>query len=156
MALVRILVDGYGLLQSWPALAPGKSRHSEGAREELINHLTQYFDATATPLTIVFDGATAPFDPAVHPTSADVEVVFSRPGQTASQLIERLGRKLSSQGDFLVATPAAALRETMKLPRCALATPEQFIQTVETTLADLEREIEKINEKEKRKFTYHG
>ena len=42
MALVRILVDGYSLLHSWPELAPGKPRHSAAARDELIRVLTLY------------------------------------------------------------------------------------------------------------------
>ena len=57
MALVRILVDGYSLLHSWPELAPGKARHSQAARDELIHVLTRYQDACGTPVTVVFDGA---------------------------------------------------------------------------------------------------
>jgi predicted RNA-binding protein with PIN domain len=59
MALVRILVDGYSLLHSWPELAPGEPRHSAAARDELVHHLQLYSDAIAMPLTVVFDGAGA-------------------------------------------------------------------------------------------------
>ena len=45
MALVRILVDGYSLLHSWPELAPGEARHSAAARDELVHHLQLYSDA---------------------------------------------------------------------------------------------------------------
>ena len=37
MSIVRILVDGYSLLHKWPALAPGRPRHTEAARDALIN-----------------------------------------------------------------------------------------------------------------------
>ena len=57
MALVRILVDGYSLLHSWPELAPGKARHSAAARDELIRVLTLYQDTVGTPITIFFDGS---------------------------------------------------------------------------------------------------
>jgi hypothetical protein len=40
MALVRILVDGYSLLHNWLALAPGTPRHSEAARDELVQMKT--------------------------------------------------------------------------------------------------------------------
>ena len=60
MALVRILVDGYSLLHSWPDLAPGEPRHSAAARDELVRVLAQYRDAVDTPRTIIFDGAGAP------------------------------------------------------------------------------------------------
>ena len=60
MALVRILVDGYSLLHNWPELAPGRPRHSARARDELVDMLTRYHDATGTPITVFFDGAGAP------------------------------------------------------------------------------------------------
>ena len=52
MALVRILVDGYSLLHNWPELAAGAPRHSEAARDALVEMLTQYQDSTGTPITI--------------------------------------------------------------------------------------------------------
>ena len=62
MSLVRILVDGYSLLHSWPELAPGKARYSAAARDELIHVLTLYRDATHTPITIFFDGSSPKID----------------------------------------------------------------------------------------------
>ena len=56
MALVRILIDGYSLLHYWPELAEGAPRHSEAARDALVEMLTQYQDACGTPVTIFFDG----------------------------------------------------------------------------------------------------
>src|SRR5882757_4944500 len=49
MALVRILIDGYSLLHNWPELSPGNPRHSAAARDELIQRLTLFQDATGTP-----------------------------------------------------------------------------------------------------------
>jgi predicted RNA-binding protein with PIN domain len=55
-----------------------------------------------------------------------------------------------------VATQDAAALARLKGPGCTTSNSEQFIQTVQTTLADLERVIEQINEKENQKFTHHG
>ena len=84
MALVRILVDGYSLLHSWPELAPGKPRHSAAARDELIYILTRYHDAIGTPITIFFDGGGAPAGTPKRESAGHVEVLFSRAGQTSS------------------------------------------------------------------------
>src|SRR6266496_4192951 len=89
MALVRILVDGYSLLHSWPELAPGKPRHSAAARDELIYILTRYHDAIGTPITIFFDGGGAPAGTPKDESVRHVEVLFSRAGQTADEMIER-------------------------------------------------------------------
>src|SRR5438128_6008409 len=87
MALVRILVDGYSLLHSWPELAPGKARHSAAARDELIQRLTRYQDATNTPISIFFDGGGAPTGTPAPASTPELEVLYSRSGQTADQMI---------------------------------------------------------------------
>src|SRR5882672_3552845 len=113
MALVRILVDGFSLLHSWPELASGKPRHSSAAREELISRLTQYHDACGTPLTIVFDGADAKPEMDQTPSTPEVEILYSRTGQTADQIIERAAYRLKSYGEVLVVTDDLAERETV-------------------------------------------
>src|SRR5690348_18476171 len=82
MALVRILIDGYSLLHNWPELAPGKARHSAAARDELIHIITQYRDAIGTPVTIFFDGAGAPVGTPAALSTPEVEVLYSKSGQT--------------------------------------------------------------------------
>ncbi|MGH7951978.1 MAG: NYN domain-containing protein, partial [Limisphaerales bacterium] len=99
MALVRILVDGYSLLHNWPELARGYPRHSERARDELIHILTRYHDATGEPITIFFDGAGAPPDMPKNESSSAVEVLFSRDGQTADDLIERAAHRFREYGE---------------------------------------------------------
>src|SRR5260370_16308574 len=89
MALVRILVDGYSLLHSWPELAPGRPRHSAAAREELIHRLRLYQDAGGTPITIVFDGGGGgPKLPKREPPR-EMEVLYSRAGRTAHPETQR-------------------------------------------------------------------
>ena len=80
MAIVRIMVDGYSLLHNWPELARGKPRHSEAARDALIEELTHYRDAIGTPITVVFDGAGAPKDVPDTEQSPNFEVLFSENG----------------------------------------------------------------------------
>lgn len=156
MALVRILVNGYGLLQYWTALAPGKPRDSEVAREELINHLTQFFDATGTPITVVFEGVGLSGDAGPDLSTPEVEVRFARIGQSADQCLERLAQKPSNDGETLLVSDQLAASKTVRLPKCEVSNCERFVQSVEATLADLKQEIQKINQQEKQKFTFHG
>src|SRR5260370_27148918 len=116
MALVRILVDGYSLLHNWPALAPGQPRHSAAAREELIRRLTLYQDAAKTPITIFFDGsgARAP-KPAATP-EPEVEVLYSRSGQTADDMIERAVYRFQAYGEVLAVTDDNTERQTVIKP----------------------------------------
>ena len=153
VALVRILVDGYSLLHSWPELATGKARYSTAAREELINRLTQYFDACATPITIIFDGTSGPV--VEFPSTPDVEIIYSRAGQTADQIIERVTHRLSGYGEVLVVTDDLAERDTVSSAGAMTSSCMNFIKTVEHALSDLEREIANYNRQERDKFKKH-
>jgi predicted RNA-binding protein with PIN domain len=152
MALVRILVDGYSLLHAWEDLAPGKPRHSAAARDELLNRLTQYYDACGTPITVVFDGASGETTASPFPSTPDVEIIYSRQGQTADQVIERVAHRLVGFGEVLVVTDDLAERDTVA---SAGGTPSSclgFIQTVESALAELEREVKNLNRRERTRF----
>jgi uncharacterized protein len=152
MALVRILVDGYSLLHNWPELAPGKARHSAAAREELLHVLTRYQDASATPVTVVFDGAAGKRGRLEPDEKPAVEVLYSRAGQTADQMIERATHRLIDYGEVLVVTDDFAERDTVLSLGGMVASCAGFIQTVESALADLHREIKQHNRKEQRRF----
>lgn len=152
MALVRILVDGYSLLHSWPELAPGRPRHSAAAREELIHRLTLYRDAVGTPITIVFDGGGAvPKLPKVE-SSREMEVLYSRAGQTADQVIERAAHRLSAYGEVLAVTDDFAERDTVMAVGGMASSCLSFIQTVESTLSELQGDIKELNRKERNRF----
>src|SRR6266567_6850471 len=113
MALVRILVDGYSLLHNWPELAPGQPRHSPAARDELIRRLTLYQDATSTPIAIFFDGIGPRPGKPKRISVEEVEVLYSRSGQTADQMIERAAHRFAPYGEVLAVTDDLAARETV-------------------------------------------
>lgn len=152
MALVRILVDGYSLLHNWPALAPGQPRHSAAAREELIHWLTQYRDATGTPITIVFDGSGAlPGTPKI-PSSPEVEVLYSKAGQTADDIIERAAYRFQEYGEVLAVTDDYAERDTVLAMGGMTSDCANFIETVCATLQDLQRDLKHYNRRELSRF----
>lgn len=155
MALVRILVDGYSLLHHWSEVAPGKPRHSAVARQELIHALTRYRDASGTPVTVVFDGSSAtPALDEVDSTSG-VEILYSRAGQTADQVIERAAYRLKEYGEVLVVTDDSAERDTVMTFGAMASSCENFVRTVRTTLHELEREITHHNRQERARYAEH-
>jgi predicted RNA-binding protein with PIN domain len=152
MALVRILVDGYSLLHAWPELAPGKARHSAAARDELIQRLTRYQDTITTPITIFFDGGGArPGTP--RPVSTPhVEVIYSRGQRTADELIERAVHRFADYGEVLAVTDDGVERQTVGSLGGLASSCENFIHTVEQTLAEEAADIKNHNRREKHRF----
>ena len=153
MSLVRILVDGYSLLHSWPELAPGKARHSAAARDELVRVLTLYRDATHTPISIFFDGSSPKMGgPSETASTPEVEILFSRAGQTADQMIERAAYRFQPYGEVLAVTDDIAERETVINLGGMASSCWNFIQTVQNTLVELQNDIKHHNRRERNQF----
>ena len=140
MALVRILVDGYSLLHNWPELAAGAARHSEKARDALVDLLQHYQDAGGTPVTVFFDGAGARRKPKNQSTGA-VEVLFSSGGQTADDLIERAAHRFQEYGEVLVVTDDFAVRDTVGWFNGSVASCANFIRMIGQSLTDLQEDL---------------
>jgi predicted RNA-binding protein with PIN domain len=151
MALARILVDGYSLLHSWPELAPGQARHSALAREELVNILTQYHDATGEPITVFFDGAGHRGAPK-NESRAAVEVLFSRAGQTADDMIERAALRFQDYGEVLVVTNDRAERDQVSGVGGMTSSCENFIRTIGGALREMADELKVRNRAERNRF----
>lgn len=152
MALVRILVDGYSLLHNWPEIAPGKARHSAAARDELIHVLTRYRDAAGTPVTIVFDGYKAPGGIPKAESKPEMEVLYSGPGNTADDLIERAAYRMKDYGEVLVVTDDYAERDTVTSFGVSAASCTNFIAMVHSALNDLNADVEEYNRRENARF----
>ena len=152
MALVRILVDGYSLLHNWPQLAPGRARFSAEARNELIRCLTLYQDATGTPITVFFDGSGPTSGRPQAESAAGIEVLFSRAGQTADELIERSAHRFAPYGEVLAVTDDHAEREMVIGLGGFASSCLNFIQTLENTLAEQADEIKHHNRRERHRF----
>lgn len=156
MSIVRILVDGYSLLHKWPQLAPGKQRHTEAARDALVETLTHYRDAIGTPITVVFDGGGAPKGaPKAHSTR-DFEVLFSRKRNTADDLIERATQRLIEYGEVLVVTDDYAERDTVAFLGALTSSCAGFIDAVESALGSMSDDIEKFNRRERKRYQRQG
>jgi uncharacterized protein len=152
MALVRILVDGYSLLHNWPELAPGWPRHSARGREELIHVLTRYYDATGLPITVFFDGAGAPPGTPSPESGPGVEVLFSRAGRTADQMIERAAHRFADHGEVLAVSDDVAERETVAGLGGLVSSCANFIRQVGDALTGLQDDVRNYNRAERNRF----
>lgn len=152
MALVRILIDGYSLLHNWPELAAGAPRHSERARDALIDMLQQYQDASGTPVTVFFDGQRARYTK--HPQAAShvVEVLYSTGGQTADDLIERAAHRFQDYGEVLVVTEDFAERDTVSASGASVASCSNFIRMIDQALGQLQDNLNRHNRAARHSF----
>jgi predicted RNA-binding protein with PIN domain len=152
MALVRILVDGYSLLHNWPELAEGSARHSEAARDSLVEVLTRYQDANGTPITIFFDGSGPRRGKPKNAAAGTVEVLYSHAGQTADDLIERAAHRFQEYGEVLVVTDDYAERNMVSGFGGSVASCDNFIRMIDDMLARLRENVKNHNRTEQTRF----
>ena len=152
MALVRILVDGYSLLHSWPELAEGAPRYSETARDALVEILQQYQDACGTPVTTFFDGRGGRKTKPKNQSANAVEVLFSSAGQTADDLIERAAHRFQPYGEVLVVTNDFAERDMVSGSGGSVASCGNFIAMIQNALANLTENLNNHNRSERSRF----
>jgi predicted RNA-binding protein with PIN domain len=107
-----LIVDGHSIIFAWPELRKLHARRSSLAREALLKQLRDYQDWTGVHVVVVFDGKGKKVDAISDP--ADVQVFYSRSGQSADAIIERLASKYAKRFGFVVATSDLMEAETVQ------------------------------------------
>lgn len=88
---MHVIIDGYNLLAL--TRGSGASPYSEMARESLLRQLAGYRHRTGHALTVVFDGWQRGQLLEGHDHRAGVQVIYSKRGEKADQVIERLAQE---------------------------------------------------------------
>ena len=105
-----LIVDGHSVIFAWPELRKLHGRRTSLAREALTKKLRDYQDWTGTRVAVVFDGKGSTVSEISHP--GEIQIFYSRAGQTADSIIERLASKYARSFRLLVATDDVLEQET--------------------------------------------
>ena len=92
---MHVIIDGYNLLAV--TARPGPGPHAELARELLLRQLAGYRHRKGHALTVVFDGWERGQLIEGREHRAGVEVIYSKRGERADQVIERLAQKYGAE-----------------------------------------------------------
>jgi len=105
-----LIVDGHSAIFGWPEMAWLHSRRSSLARDMLVKKLRNYQDYTGVRVVVVFDGTGSTATDVSEPHG--VQIFYSRAGQPADAIIERLAGKYGEKFDLVVATSDLLEQET--------------------------------------------
>jgi len=97
-----LIVDGHSMIFQWPDLAAMHASNPARAREALIRMLDGLRDGSNQHVVLVFDGKGTRTQEAGEPHH--IQVFYSKSGQTADSVIERLVAKYGSSYAVTVAT----------------------------------------------------
>lgn len=107
-----LIVDGHSIIFGWPELRKLHQQRSSLARQALITQLRHYQDWTGVRVVVVFDGKDTSLSATSEP--GDVQIFYSRRGQAADAIIERLASKYADRFELTVATSDSMEKETVQ------------------------------------------
>jgi len=117
-----LIVDGHSIIFAWPELRKLHGRRSSLAREALIKQLRDYQDWTGVHVVVVFDGKGRKISATSEP--GEVQIFYSRTGQSADSIIERLASKYAKRFELTVATSDSMEAETVQACSAEWISPE--------------------------------
>jgi len=90
---IHIIIDGYNLIRQSASLSILDQQDIQSARETLIEILAAYKKMKRHPITVVFDGASAPQFSPNRDQQKGIKIVFSRTGESADAVIKTMARR---------------------------------------------------------------
>ena len=117
-----LLVDGHSIIFAWPELRLLHERRTSLARDALIRQLRDFQDWSGTKVVVVFDGRGSSVSHEAEP--GEIQVFYSRAGQTADSIIERLASKYAGRFRLIVATGDYLEQETTGASGAETVSPE--------------------------------
>jgi len=124
-----LLVDGHSVIFAWPELCKLHQRRRSLARDALVKRLRDYQDWTGIHVVAVFDGTGDRISETSGP--GELHVIYSKRGQTADSIIERLAGKYAGRFDLTVVTADALERETVHASGANWISPETLRQMID-------------------------
>lgn len=126
-----LLVDGHSIIFSWPELRLLHDRRTSLARDALVRKLRDYQDWSGVKVVVVFDGRGPTVSQTTEPN--EVQIFYSRAGQTADSIIERLASKYAERFRLMVATGDYLEQETASASGAETISPESLRELLAET-----------------------
>ena len=99
-----IIVDGYNIIFAWEKLAAQARADLEAARRQLCDLLSSYAGFTKCRLVVVFDGWKQKGIPGEKSRIHNIQVVYTKEGETADAYIEALAGEIGNNYAVRVAS----------------------------------------------------
>ena len=105
-----IIVDGYNIIFAWEDLAAQAKTDLDAARRQLCDRLSSYAGFTKCRLVVVFDGYKQKGNPGEKSQFHNIQVVYTKEGETADAYIEALAHDIGRDYAVRVASSDALVQ----------------------------------------------
>ncbi len=105
-----IIVDGYNVIFAWEDLAAQARSDLDAARRQLCDALSSFAGYTKCRLVVVFDGYKQKGNPGEKSQFHNIQVVYTKEGETADAYIEALADEIGNNYSVRVASSDALVQ----------------------------------------------
>lgn len=104
--MLHLIIDGYNIIRAQPYQWSMRDIELQGAREKLIYYLNNYLQDKEHKITVIFDAHRRDDEDLFGGKSkvGKVNVIFTRPGETADHLIKKMVEEIPQKSNMIVAT----------------------------------------------------
>jgi len=131
---MHLIIDGYNLLHVNRSLINVNSIQLQWERERLIDRLSTYQKLKPCGVTVVFDGWQGGWNTETKEKKKGMEVIFSRLGEKADEVIKRLVRE-QGPGAIVITSDRDVARFAERM-NVAVIPSEQFREKLEQGSSD--------------------
>ncbi len=132
-----IIVDGYNVLRQIPEYQKAADDDLEMARDCLVDDLGTLAAVGGVRVTVVFDGSRGPMAAEQALEVRGVEVLFSRRGQTADAVIERLVVRDRGEHRMFEVTSDYAQERAVLRDGVYRRTPSELMRDIRDAIAEV-------------------
>ncbi|MCL2024164.1 MAG: NYN domain-containing protein [Coriobacteriia bacterium] len=139
----HLIIDGYNVIrQVSPYRELAERNEYAQARDALIGDVAPLATKTTT-VTVVFDGTNNPTSTGAAKSHLDVTVIYSRHGQTADSVIEKLSHTYRKKGETVeVVTSDATIQWTVMSSSVMRRSTREFGEELRGDAAEWQRDHE--------------
>ncbi len=143
-----LLIDGYNLLHSGRTLVHLNAIELQWERDRLVEELALYRHAKSPEILVVFDGWQGGWSTEKRERKKGIELLFSRIGEKADEVIKRLIREKGS--GVIVVTSDREISNFADKLSVPVIPSEQFRERMEQSTSTRGKEEYDVEEEEKR------
>ena len=142
---MHLIIDGYNLLHVDRSLTHLNSIQLQWERERLIDRLSAYQKLKHREMTVVFDGWQEGWSNETREKRKGIEVIFSRLGEKADEVIKRLAKEKGS-GAVVITSDREVARYAERMD-VAVIPSDQFREKLEERSSSVGEESPEEEEK---------
>jgi len=141
-----VIVDGYNFIFADPELKALAADRLDLARGRLMDMLSNYAGFTKARATLVFDGFRTPGNPGSKSQYHNINVAFTKDGETADAYIERLVNDIGRNFSVRVVTSDNLIRLSALRSGVLRTSSKEFINELDFVQQQIEEVLKRSNQ----------